>query len=272
MGSLERRSAISTLLHPKATFAQEVPSLLFDLTISENTWGRMKTLQDILRDKNTPWNVIFYSNHTAFGDPAMWVYVARTVDPEATRPLAVLASDYHTTFKNNPVFASCARVGASLAGIQLIPVIQTYMIDDPKYGYSPGDSRKNSEDIIRTIQKIKKPLMLLVSPEGHRSDDGKLGNVESGFVSLGRRLVPTLYVPVGISYEGTFRRSGLNTRLSQNYPRVHIEMGDITAQRAKMDKPSLQELMYNLAQTLPSELQGRWQVPRGRSPSTSALS
>lgn len=242
----------------QASIARELPRRLFNIRVADDAQPKIGALHELL-EKRPDWNVVLYFNHTAYGDPAIWAHMARTVDPKATRSVAILASAYHTSFRNNPAFATISRLGGLLGGIRMIPTIQTYQVNNPDYGYSEADAMANGRNLLRTIRHMHKPLMLLISPEGHRSDDGALGKVEEGVVSLGTRLAPVFYIPVGVAYERPYERNGLNSRLTQRNPPVaHVEVGNMTEQVDHGHRPSIRLLMHELSQTLPRDLRGKW--------------
>ena len=243
----------------QATIARTLPERMFDIRISAGSREKLSHLQQTLRE-NPAWNVILYFNHLAYGDPGVWSHIARTIDPDSSRIAAVLASKYHTMFRNNPPFAIAARLGDMLTGIHVIPTIQSYMVDDPKYGFTDLDAKKNIKQIIHTIERYRKrkPLMLLIAPEGHRSDDGSLGPAERGVVSFSSMLAPVLLVPAGVYYEGDFRRSGINTRSRKHPVIAHAEVGEPLFQERRQNRLSIDTMMHHLARTLPRELRGNW--------------
>ncbi len=243
----------------QATVARRLPQWMFDIRISPSSHERIRSVRQTLNE-HPSWNAILYFNHLAYGDPGIWGYIARTVDPDASRIAAVLASKYHTTFRNNPAFALAARAGDILGGIHVIPTIQAYMVEDPHYGFTQSDARRNQKEILQTIHAFRKrkPLMLLISPEGHRSDDQTLGQPEKGVASFGAMLAPALLIPTGIYYEGNFRRNGINTR-SRKHPVIAIaEVGEPLVQENRHHRVPLETMMHHLARTLPRELRGAW--------------
>lgn len=243
----------------QSTVARRLPQWMFDIRVSPSSHERIRDISRLLRE-HPSWNAILYFNHMAYGDPGIWGFIARTIDPDASRTAAVLASKFHTTFRNNPAFALAARVGDTLGGIHVIPTIQSYMVDNPQYGYTKRDASKNQKEILRRIHNFsrRKPIMLLISPEGHRSDDGTLGQPEKGVASFGAMLAPALLIPTGIFYEGNFRRNGINTR-SRKHPVLAIaEVGEPITQESRHQRVPLELMMHHLARTLPRELRGAW--------------
>lgn len=243
----------------QSSIARALPERLFDIRISEDAEEKFSTLRNKARIYPTL-HFALYFNHDAFGDPALWAWSARKID--TNRRAAVLASKWHTNFHNNPAFASIARFAEVFAGIRIIPTIQKYQVDDPKYGYTDKDARMNQREIIRTIQKMRRrPMILLISPEGHRSEDenGALGKAEDGVVDLGSMLTPLVYVPISVRYERPYRRDSLNNWLTQRPPPpAHIEIGRTTEQTDRRHKPPIQDLMHELALTLPRNMRGQW--------------
>lgn len=243
----------------QAKLGLSITGRLLNFDISDDTRERMARFRQELVASKPPANVVMVFNHQAYSDPGAWFHIARTVDPDVTRKAAVLTSQYHTSFLHNPIFASIAWAGGLLTGLTIIPTVQRYQIEDPKYGYTYTDGRKNLEDMLGMIKNIRKPAMILMAPEGTRSKTGAMGKAEEGAVGFGSRLAPVYYAPFAVWLEEPFNREGLNSRLTQkNPPVVHVEMGEVIFQADKHHGPKIKDVMHELALALPSRLRGPW--------------
>ena len=232
-----------------------LPSLLYRINKTEETNRRIKNLAEILTDRQDL-SYIFYFNHISYNDPLLVAHMAQLVDPRQTRPLFIPASFSHTD-PDNPksrVFSFLVNE-ARRCGIEIARVIQAYQVNNPEYGFNEVQARTTYKDLVKRLEELRKmgAIGCLINPEGHRSETGELQTAEKGIVHIGKLLSPVVYVPLGISYEGEYKRSGLNIR-----KKVSLSIGKTIIQEQKNDTPTIDELMQNLAETLPFEMRGSW--------------
>lgn len=208
-----------------------------------------------LLNENPNLNLLLYYNHISFPDPVFiyWLY-NKFLDSDLNRQVILPASYLHTRFTYNPGFASVFTLGKLVYGYQGIRLIQSYMVGNQ---YTPEEATKNYRHLVKSIKEPKKkPLTLIIAPEGHRSDDGlSLQKGDEGMVKLAKMMAPVVMLPVGISYrDRQYDRSKLNFHQSVNLnlaPPVFIE----TRQDSKLD---FSFLMKHLAETLPEDMRGYW--------------
>lgn len=203
-------------------------------------------------------SAIIYSNHIAYDDPAVDTLIyERYLNPQNKRHLIIPISHWNSDPANNPKFYQAAKEAERFFGIEIYRLIQNYMVGDPTYGsYTPDDANDNHLRFFSRLKRLRKagtPTDLLIFPEGHRSEDGVMGPIEEGLTAAGKILRPSVYVPVGIHYNEPYERSRLNLRTKGRVPRAVI--GQPTFQTEK-DCPPVEDLMYNLAVTLPSYMRG----------------
>ena len=232
-----------------------IPRLAYRISETEETKARIKNLAEILTDRQDL-SYIFYFNHASYPDPLFAAHMAQLVDPRQTRPLIIPASFSHTD-PDNPksrVFSFLINE-AKHCGIEIIRVIQAYQVNNPEYGFNEIQARTTYKDLVKRLKELKNAgtVGCLFSPEGHRSETGELQTAEKGIVHIGRLLSPVIYIPLGISYEGKYKRSGLNIG-----KRVSLSIGKTIIQEHKNDPPTIDELMRNLAEILPSGMRGSW--------------
>src|SRR3990167_1926195 len=183
---------------PRERIAAWLPSQLYEIRIDPDDEKRIIELKQLLATQGTKNNLIIYFNHIAYDDPVFALYVARLVDPNNRRKLVLPGSKWHTKWKNNRKFAASAELGKLLYGIAIPPIVQSYMIDEwEKWGYKSKDDAKvdasrSYKKLLRKITSLrakKRPLTLLISHEGHRSETGALGgtkgNIEPGMITMG---------------------------------------------------------------------------------------
>lgn len=238
-----------------------LPEKLYSIEISSETREKITTLQTRLQSEgNITTHLILYFNHVAYDDPVFALYVARLIDPKNSRKLILPSSKWHTEWKNNPAFATATLLGKLFYGVEMVPVVQTYMINDAKYGYTEQDAHGSYKHLMQTLKRLlnqRRVLSLILSPEGHRSDGGALGKIEPGMLKMGEILAPVLFCPLGIEYPDGFSRD-VNVRPFIHRPRVRLTLGELTFQPDRKTKVSVNTLIGNLAHALPEHMRGAW--------------
>jgi len=208
-------------------------------------------------EENPGYNFVLYFNHISFNDPAILMHVANLINPKSTRHLLVPTSYSHIDTKNFK--GALSELGMKVVrgcGIEIVPVVQTYQINNPEFGYTEEEARQTYVNLVNRLKELKgsnTPTGVLISPEGHRSDTGEMIGVGSGMVAAGRLLAPVIYVPLGISYEGKYSRKGFNIG-----KKMRINIGEVVIQDDPKIYPTVEELMKNLAVVLPEEMRGVW--------------
>lgn len=226
--------------------------------IDAKTHNRIIIIKDFL-EKNPQYNFIIYFNHISYNDPAIALHAAEKITPADHHHHLLSPISYSHSEKNNAgdkIINSFTNFLAKL-DIETIRVIQNYQINHPKYNYTEDEAKITHYQYLRRLQELKKsatPTGIIISPEGHRSEDGQLAKAESGIIATGRILAPVIYVPVAISYQGKFKRSSLNFGR-----KMIMSIGEISKQEKANNYPSLEELMKKLAHALPEEMRGIWQ-------------
>lgn len=233
-----------------------LPRVLYRMSMDRRSEERVEELAQMLMAR-PELSFVTYINHISYNDPIYPAHIIQRVDPEQTRRMIAPASYSHTNkgdHRNSALVFMTEE--ARRCGVDVIPVIQTYQIDDPKYGFTrqqAGDTYKNFVRKLKEIKDNKTPTGCIISPEGHRSEDNKLGKAEDGILYVGKQLAPVVYVPVGIWYQGEYNRNGINLGR-----RVNLSIGEMVIQETRHDGPTLDTLMNNLALAIPPEMRGRW--------------
>jgi len=236
---------------------ETVPSLFYRPEIDNNSIEKLEYIKDFLKE-NSKYSFIAYFNHISYNDPAIAAYIAEKIDPQHNRHLIAPASFSHTDPDDSKSKGFTFLIDlAKQSKIEIVRVIQSYQVNNPKYGYTEAEANKTYRDLMRRLKELQKsetPTGMIISPEGHRSESGKMILAESGILGAGRMLAPILYVPVGINYFGKYDRDTINIGR-----KVKISIGEPTAQIDPKNSPSLDELMYKLAETLPESMRGIWE-------------
>jgi hypothetical protein len=230
---------------------------LYAPQIDIKTQNRIEIIKNFL-EKNPQYNFIIYFNHISLNDPAIALHAAEKISPEKqNRHLLVPISYSHS--EKGSIEGKMVNYFTNFIDkldIETIRVIQNYQINHPKYNYTEDEASATHYQYLRRLQELKKtatPTGILISPEGHRSEDGQLAKAESGIIATGRILAPVVYVPVAISYQGKYKRSSINLGKKMN-----MSIGEISKQEKANSYPSLEELMKKLANALPEEMRGIW--------------
>ena len=231
-----------------------LPHLLYGVKIDGETKERIKnTKEEISRRGDL--NLVFYFNHTTLVDPLLAGNIARRIETRKNSQWVAPVSFANTEDKleNKGIILMTKVIEA--CGVETHRVIQTYQIDNPEYGYTKEEAFKQNRKFLERLRNLKrdeveKPISLMISPEGHRTD-GALIKGESGMVTSGKLLAPTLYIPIGIDFEGK-QSKGLNI-----FHRVNIKLGENFLQETtKPIENQFEVLMSNLARALPVTRRG----------------
>jgi len=232
-----------------------VPRLLYRIDKTEETRGRIKNLAETLTNRQDLSYIILF-NHASYPDPLFATHMSQLIAPGQTRPIIAPASFSHTD-PDNPksrIFSLLIKE-ANRCGIETVRVIQTYQVNNPEYRFTETQAYTTYKTLIRRLKELKKtgPVGCIISPEGHRSETGKLQAAEKGILLIGKILSPVIYVPLGIFYKEGYKRSGLNFGR-----RISLSIGETIIQEQRNDTLTTDELMQILAETLPPEMRGPW--------------
>lgn len=238
----------------KREVGKSIFQAVYDIEISD-PGNHIAEVQSFLQKGG---NLVLYANHIAFDDPVIvGLFYLRFINPHGARHLIIPASHWHMDPQNNKKFALAGQMAESVFDAEIFKLIQSYMVNNSQFGsYSEAEATANHKAFfsrLRTLRQEGTPTDLLIFPEGHRSDDGKLGKIEEGIILAGSLLQPTVYLPIGIHYETSFKRSSLNTRFSGMMP--HLTVGNPTFQEDR-NRPTTEMLIHNLAQFLPVGMRG----------------
>ena len=228
-------------------------NLFYAPEIKPEAKEKIEIIKEFL-EKSPEFNYVLYFNHISLDDPAALLRVANSIDPDGTYHLVVPSSLSHADANDFlGKFISITMDVVAHCGIEIMPVVQTFKVDD---GYTQDEARQSYMKLFTRLKELKKtgtPTGVIIGPEGHRSEKGELINAEAGMVAAGRLLAPVIYIPLAISYDGEFKRDKMNIG-----KKMIINIGEVTVQESPREYPSVEELMKKLAESLPEDMRGVW--------------
>ncbi len=233
-----------------------LPRLLYRIETGPQTDRSIGEIREILISR-PDLNFILYFNHISYNDPLIAGHIVRKFDPHLTRHLIAPVSYSHSD-PDQPVHRGFSFMvkQAEACGIEPIRIIQSYQVDNPEFGYTSGQAFDTYKQLLRRVKDLMfchTPTGCIISPEGHRSDTGVLGEIQPGITTIGKLMRPVVYIPLGISYRSPFDRDSVNIGSG-----ISVAIGTLSIQEPGRDSPTPDLLMERLAATLPVQQRGRW--------------
>jgi len=223
--------------------------------LDKDSKKKIEEIKGLVHHQRQDLSLILYFNHISIIDPLFAGNIARRIDKRGTRkfiaPMSFSNTEETEENKGNLLMKNIVEK----CGIETHRVIQSYQIDNPEYGYTKIQAYRQNKPFFQRLKELgtqKTPTLLIISPEGHRTD-GAMIKGEEGMVAAGDLLAPCLYVPIGIRYEGEIEKNGLNLG-----KRVNLTIGETFLLEPEDNSKSIfgDILMANLAETLPVEMRG----------------
>lgn len=244
--------------------AETIAEKFYSVKMSEETKEKILEIKNILNENPNLSYVILF-NHTYYGDPLFAGYIANKLDSNLDRQIIAPVSAFHISTEGNKslklkdkienYFARGLNKIAKSTGVETIPIVQA---NDKRF--TEKETVKNRREFITRLRELSgQKIGCLISPEGHRSEDGKLQEGNPGIQLITDKLKPVIVIPVGIYFEAKkkggifvrkYKRSGLNFG-----KKVNINIGEYRI-LGKEDKMKTEEMMDLLANTLPLDLRG----------------
>lgn len=244
-----------------------LPQTLWRTSLDKESKDRINGINDLVHNQRQDLSVVVYFNHISTIDPLFAGNIAFWIDKKWAKKLVAPMSFSNTEEKEENKSNLLMKKIVEKCGIETHRVIQSYQIDNPEYGYSKIEAYRQNKPFLHRLKDLgeqKIPTLMIISPEGHRTD-GALIKAEEGMVVGGSLLAPTLFVPVGIEYRGEIKKDGLNL-----FKRVNLNIGETYLLEPNTNnKEVFGILMRNLANSLPVEMRGYYResltdVPRSR--------
>ena len=232
-----------------------LPETIYKIYISPSTQEKIDSISQFLTN-NPKINCVYYFNHISHPDPLFAGHIIAKLDPNNTRPIIIPVSYSHTEPHKLKNILSIAMIKlANSCGVNTIRVIQSFQIDNPKFKYNQTQAQESYRHLFEELKKYKKselPFAFAISPEGHRSDTGTLEEAETGIIQIARYIQPVLLIPIGISYDQKYHRSGINIG-----EKVNLEIGEQYLSDGQ-EQRDIDFYMNNLAIALPPQMRGRY--------------
>ncbi len=232
-----------------------LPHLGWRLKLNDGSKEKIEEIEDLIHNQRQDLSVILYFNHTALVDPLFAGNIARRIDKRETRNFITPMSFFNTEERKENKGNLLMKYFVEKCGVETHRVIQSYQIDNPDYGYTKMQAYKQNKLFLQRLKELgskRTSTLMVISPEGHRTD-GAMIKGEEGMIVAGDLLAPTLYVPIGILYEGGVKNKGLNLG-----KRVNLTIGETFLFETGINSKNIFDeiLMPNLADTLPIEMRG----------------
>ena len=124
---------------------------------------------------------VLYFNHTAMDDPYLIIDILQKESPDSLKNTVFPVSEHYAQFKNHPVYALAVRL-SRFGGITMPEIVQSYR----RRAVQDNKELEGKADVLnlQLARLLRKKLAggsrIIISPEGHRSEDGTLIPAESG--------------------------------------------------------------------------------------------
>lgn len=248
-----------------------LPKLGYRIEVEDN----QNILGSLKQQSHLP--LLVYFNHAASDDPLVILHSLHRHLPERNYVLPVSETYLENGAKKLPIYTRGVNIG-ELLGLEMPHVIQSYRLRDEGLSEEDRNALTNrsfflSRELIELVDsgmKLEKPPVIIIAPEGHRSEDGSLQPPESGLGHIVKHMPDGLVLPIGVQYEENFTR-GINWNpLRQLKVRVAIgglmTLEDIRAGslelagqynlKAKDPRLDTHFLMLKLSELLPINMRG----------------
>lgn len=228
---------------------------------------------DILNERADDPSVIYF-NHSAQDDPLITVTFLQKYIPKRLQNVVMPISSHHLQFKNFPAYSLLVGFGKNYLGFSMPDVVQSYR----RRGTSKQDTSETALARDLRFAHILKASMaegciVLISPEGHRSESGTLLPAEGGVGAIARlmkglkdkgKIKNGYFIPMGLIFE-----NHKHTKLNYNPikpPSLTISIGtSMSIEMVLEESAKIQPfgsiatshfLMEKLAALLPQDMRG----------------
>ncbi|MDD4938501.1 MAG: 1-acyl-sn-glycerol-3-phosphate acyltransferase [Candidatus Shapirobacteria bacterium] len=187
-------------------YVEEFTEKHYRIKISKETQEKIGEIKQFL-EENKDFSYMIMFNHTYYGDPLFAGYLANLIDPENTRQIVAPVSALHTKPKEGNLslgkraenlFTKTINEMAQSATAKTLSVVQA----NDKTS-STEEAQKSYFEFFDELKRLKNdgPIGLIVCPEGHRSEDGKMQSFERGSVLMAKSAKPLVVIGLGIHFE-----------------------------------------------------------------------
>lgn len=247
---------INEILENRRKLVEVLPEKIYKINISEESQKNIDKIRETLTE-NKNLNFIIYFNHICLVDPWFAGYVANKIDPSGSRDIYAPISYSHTRLENAKSSAlKFMQKPAEWCGAETIRVIQAHEVEEgskDKKDYKPGEIFGNRRNFIKKLYEIRKnerPSGFIISPEGHRSEDGRLGKANNGMLEIADILDNTMFIDITITFDQKFNR-GFNLIFKK---KVNLEVGESYLYQKGKGEKNIDIYMDKINDKLPEKM------------------
>lgn len=231
-----------------------LPKLGYGIEVVDNN----KTLGRLKQQNHLP--MLVYTPHNTLDDPLVTAHLLYHHLPYRNYIVPVSETYLNQDAKKLPIYNQVVNIGEQL-GFKMPHIIQPYRLRDEKLTEEAKKALADrsfhlSRKFIKLVQsgiQLQKNPVIIILPEGHRSEDGSLQSAESGLGGIvqsmlkeqkAENILNGLVLPIGLQYEANFTRDRNWNPLRR--PKVIATIGDlITLEEIKAGSLKLAQ-RYNL--------------------------
>lgn len=130
--------------------------------------------------------VVMYYNHMSKDDPFLAIYLVKRFAQDRLKNVIIPVSEKYSHLYNYPQYATSVFLGKEAAGFSMPSIIQSYRLRTEESDKDLLDKLKHKSstlgrEFIKLLDaKLPGNPLIILSPEGHISSDGKLLPCEAG--------------------------------------------------------------------------------------------
>jgi len=212
-----------------------LPKLGYRIEVEDN----QNILCSLKQQNHLP--LLIYFNHIALDDPLVIFHLLHRHLPERNYILPVSETYLKKEAKKLPIYNIGVNVG-KLLGFTMPPIIQPYRLRDKKLSEEDKNALTDRSlhlsrefiELVNSEMKFQKHPVIIIAPEGHRSEDGSLQPSESCLGHIvkymlkqqkAENILNGLVLPIGLQYEENFTRDRNWNPLKR--PKVRVAIGSL---------------------------------------------
>lgn len=212
-----------------------LPKLGYRIEVEDN----QNILSSLEQQNHLP--LLIYFNHVALDDPLVIFHLLHRHLPERNYILPVSETYLKKEAKKLPIYNIGVNVG-KLLGFTMPPIIQPYRLRDKKLSEEDKNALTDRSlhlsrefiELVNSEMKFQKHPVIIIAPEGHRSEDGSLQPSERGLGHIvkymlkqqkAENILNGLVLPIGLQYEENFTRDRNWNPLKR--PKVRVAIGSL---------------------------------------------
>lgn len=212
-----------------------LPKLGYHIKVKDN----QNILGSLEQQNNLP--LLIYFNHVALDDPLVILNLLHHHLPERNYILPVSETYLEKEAGKLPIYNEAVNV-IKLLGFTVPHIIQSYRLRDEKLSEKDRIALTERSSLlsgkfiklVNSEMESQKHPVIIIAPEGHRSEDGSLQPSESGLGGIVKCMLKQqeaenifngLVLPIGLQYEENFTQNINWNPLRQ--PKVIVAIGNL---------------------------------------------